>query len=156
MTAPTATAARAPRHVSLLNPVLMPLLRAGLPVGFNGLITIRGRTSGAPRTTGIAIIERAGRRWIWSPWGDVHWVLNLRAAGEADITVRRRTERVRALELDPAERVAFFRDVLVPVADAMPFGRQFIRLVDGVDLSDPARAAEGRVAFELLPVETPR
>jgi hypothetical protein len=28
----------------------------------------------------------------------------------------------------------------------------FIRAFDGVDLKDPVRAAEGRPAFELLPV----
>jgi deazaflavin-dependent oxidoreductase (nitroreductase family) len=116
----------------------------------NGLITIRGRTSGLPRTTPIAIIDVAGRRWVWSPWGDVHWVRNLRTAERATISVRGRTEEVRATELDPEARIAWFRDVLGPVADGMPFGRAFIRIVDGVDIGDPSGAAEGRVVFELL------
>jgi hypothetical protein len=33
----------------------------------------------------------------------------------------------------------------------MPFGVAFIRIVDGVDLGDPLRAAEGRAVFELHP-----
>ena len=110
-----------------------------MPLGFNGLITIRGRTSGLPRTTPVAIIEVSGRRWVWAPWGDVHWVRNLRAAGRATITVRRRTEDVRATELDPAQRVAFFRDILGPVARGIPFGVRFIRTLDGVDLDRPWR-----------------
>jgi deazaflavin-dependent oxidoreductase (nitroreductase family) len=145
-------AARAPRRVSLFNPVARFLLAARVPLGFNGLITIRGRTSGLPRTTPVAIIDVSGRRWIWAPWGEVHWVHNLRAAGGATITVRGRKEEVRATELDQPERVGFFRDVLGPVARGMPFGVRFIRIVDGVDLEDPLEAAEGRPVFELHPL----
>ena len=145
-------AARAPRHVVLLNPLVMRLLAAGVPMGFNGLITVRGRKSGLPRTTGVAIIEVKGRRWVWAPWGDVQWVRNLRAAGRATITLRRQKEDVTATELDPAERVGFFRDVLGPVARSMPFGVRFIRTVDGVDLEHPVEAAQGRPVFELRPL----
>jgi deazaflavin-dependent oxidoreductase (nitroreductase family) len=144
--------ARVPRSVPLFNPILKFLLGVGVPLGFNGLVTIRGRKSGVPRTTPLAIIEASGRRWVWSPWGEVQWVRNLRAAGRARITVRRRSEDVRATELDESQRVAFFRDVLGPVARGIPFGIQFIRIVDGVDLRDPVAAAEGRRVFELHPM----
>src|ERR687884_634492 len=146
------SAARVPTSVSLFNPIFKFLLAAGVPLGPNGLITIRGRKSGLPRTTPVAIIQVSGRRWVWAPWGEVHWVRNLRAAGRATITVRRRSQEVRATELDEAERVAFFRDVLGPLARGIPFGVQFIRIVDGVDLSDPVEAAEGRRVFELHPL----
>jgi deazaflavin-dependent oxidoreductase (nitroreductase family) len=145
-------AARAPRRVTLFTPIARLLLAARVPLGFNGLITVRGRTSGLPRSTPVAIIELSGRRWVWCPWGEVHWVRNLRAAGRATITVRGRKEEVQAEELDPSERVAFFLDVLGPVARGMPLGVQFIRIVDGVDLERPLEAAEGRPVFELRPV----
>ena len=148
----TRAAGGAPPFVTFFNPITRFLLRAGVPLGFNGLITIRGRTSGLLRTTPVAIIDVAGRRWVWCPWGDVHWVRNLRASGRATITVRGRKEEVRATELDPAERVAFFRDVLGPVARGMRGGVWFIRTVDGVDLDDPVEAAEGRPVFELHPL----
>jgi deazaflavin-dependent oxidoreductase (nitroreductase family) len=74
------------------------------PLGFNGLITVRGRNSGLPRTTPVAIIEVSGMRWAWCPWVDVHWVRNLRAAGRATISVRRRREELRAIQLDAAGR----------------------------------------------------
>src|ERR1043166_8829542 len=92
-------ATRAPRSVSLFNPILKFLLAAGVPLGPNGLITIRGRKSGLPRTTPVAIIAVSGRRWVWAPFGEVQWVRNLRAAGRATIAVRRRQEAVRATEL---------------------------------------------------------
>ena len=134
-----------------LQPVLVRLLRAGLPLGFNGLITIRGRTSGEPRTAGVAIIQRGGRRFVWAPFGEVNWVKNLRAAGQATITYRRADEHVRAVELDPAQRLAFFRDILAPLARSLPGGMTFIRVMDKTDLRNPEQAAEGRVVFELFP-----
>lgn len=152
MTAHTPTAARVPWHVSLFGPIAKVLLAARVPIGFNGLITIRGRTSGLPRTTPLAIIEVSGRRWVWCPWGEVHWVRNLRAAGRATINVRGRTEDVTATELDPSQRLVFFRDTLAPFARRYRFGQLFVRIVDGVDLEDPVEAAQGRVVFELHPV----
>src|ERR671931_2307196 len=97
---------------SAFNPIAGFLLSIGVPMGFNGLITIAGRKSGLPRTTPVAIIDVSGRRWVWAPWGDVQWVRNLRAAGHATITVRSRKEDVLATELNATQRVEFFRDVL--------------------------------------------
>ena len=143
---------RAPRITRLLNPFAKAMLKAGVPLATNVLVTMPGRVSGQPRTTPLAIIEVDGRRWLWSPWGDVQWVRNLRAAGRATITARRRSEEVTASELDPAERVVFFRDVLAPFARDLRFGMAFVRIVDGVDLERPVEEADGRPVFELHPV----
>ena len=145
------TTLRPLRGISVINAIAKPLLAAGVPLGANGLLTVTGRTSGIPRTTPLAVIEHGGRRWIWSPWGDVHWVRNLRAAGQATITVRKHEERVRAVELDREQRIAFFRDTLEPVARGMRGGVTFLRVVDGVDVTDHVAAAQGRAVFELLP-----
>jgi deazaflavin-dependent oxidoreductase (nitroreductase family) len=147
------TVARVPRQVALFSPILKVLLAARVPMGPNGLITIRGRKSGLPRTTPVAIIEVSGRRWIWAPWGEVHWVRNLRAAGRATLTRRGRKEEVIATELDQTERVGFFRDVLGPVAKSIPFGVTFIRIADQVDINHPLEVAQDRRVFELHPVE---
>ena len=147
-------AARVPRRVTLFSPILKFLLTHGVPLGPDGLITIRGRKSGLARTTPLAIIDFSGRRFVWAPWGEVQWVRNLRAAGRATITHHGRKEEVRATELDQAERIAFFRETLGPLAHSIPLGVQFIRFVDGVDINQPAAAAEGRRVFELHPLET--
>jgi len=150
MTARIEGAGRAPWWVTTFGPVAKSLLAAGVPLGFNGLITVPGRTTGVPRTTPVAIIvDGSGRRWVWAPWGDVQWVRNLRAAGSATITVRGRREEVTAIEQDRAQRLVFFRDILPPIARRIPLGVSFIRIVDGTDLSDPVAAADGRPVFEL-------
>jgi deazaflavin-dependent oxidoreductase (nitroreductase family) len=147
-----ATSGQVPTRVRLFSAVLKFLLVAGIPLGFNRLVTIRGRKSGLPRTTPLAVIVAGGRRWVWAPWGEVQWVRNLRAAGCATIAMRGWKEEVSATELDPTQRVGYFRDVLGPLARSIPFGVQFIRIVDGVDLNDPVVAAEGRRVFELHPM----
>jgi deazaflavin-dependent oxidoreductase (nitroreductase family) len=155
MSAQIETVAGVPRQVSLFSPVLGFLLRAGVPLGVNRLITIRGRTSGQPHTTPLAVIEVEGRRWVWAPWGEVHWVRNLRAAGRATINEHGREVEVAATELDYQQRIEFFRDVLGPLVRSMRFGEWFIRTVDGVDLNHPLEVAEGRRVFELRPVSDP-
>jgi deazaflavin-dependent oxidoreductase (nitroreductase family) len=145
--------ARVPLQVRIFSPILKALLAVRVPLGYNRLVTIRGRRTGLPRTAAIAVLEISGRRWVWAPWGEVNWVRNLRAAGRA--TIRRRDgqlEEVRATEFDADERVEFFRDVLAPFAKSLPLGVTFIKLVDGVDVSDPVRAADGRRVFELHPL----
>ncbi|HST04139.1 MAG TPA: nitroreductase family deazaflavin-dependent oxidoreductase [Chloroflexia bacterium] len=146
-----ASPAVVPKHVLFFGSILKYLLVHGVPLGPNRLVTIRGRKSGLPRTTPLAVIEVSGRRWVWAPWGEVQWVRNLRSAGRATIATRRasRAEEVRATELDPAQRVEFFRDILGPLARGIPFGVRFIRIVDGVNLNHPAEAAKGRCVFEL-------
>lgn len=139
-----------PWYIPTFNPIARAVLHAGAPLGPNALVTIIGRRSGVPRTTPLAIIDAGGRRWVWSPYGDVEWVRNLRAAGRAIITLRRRTEEVTAIELDHAARLDFFRDVLRPKAHQMALGVWFIRYVDGVDPDDPETAAADRPVFELV------
>ena len=125
------------------------LLAAGVPLGFNGLITIRGRTSGLPRTTPVAIIEVAGRRWVWAPWGDVHWVRNLRAAGARDDHRARPRGggHARPSWTRPSESRSSATS-WVRSRGACRSVVRFIRIVDGVDLDDPVEAAEGRPVFE--------
>lgn len=144
---------RPPRAMPVFNVVAKALLAAGTPLGPNGLITVRGRTSGLPRSTPVAIIEIKGRRWVWAPWGEVNWVRNLRAAGRATITVRRRSQQVLATELDGSQRVEFFRDIYGPLVRSIRFGVGLVRLMDGVDVNDPIAVAEDRRVFELHPAD---
>ena len=141
---------RVPRWVPFFNPVARLLLAAGVPMGPDVLITVRGRRSGRPRTTPVTICENAGRRWLISPFGEVNWVRNLRTAGRATITVGRRQENVTAVELGHDEAVEFIRDVLAPHARRTRLGSWFVRNVDRIDVDHPEEAAEGRPVFELL------
>jgi deazaflavin-dependent oxidoreductase (nitroreductase family) len=141
-----------PGWVPIASAIAKPLLALGVPMGPNRLVTIRGRTSGRPRTTPITVIDHAGRRGLISPFGDVQWVRNLRAARRATIRHGRHREEVSAVELDQADAADFIHDVLAPHARRIPLGGWIVRHLDRIDIDDPLNAAVGRPVFELFPV----
>ena len=145
---------RAPLFVRGSNPLTRRLLRAGLPMGPNTLLTVRGRTTGVPRSAPVAIVSVDGRRYVIGAYGDVHWVRNLRAAGEGTIRLDGRDVPMTARELEGPEAVAFFGVTLRGYIARFPwFGRAFARLLFGLVgrevLDDPQRAATTRPVFEL-------
>jgi deazaflavin-dependent oxidoreductase (nitroreductase family) len=145
-------APRVPFLVPIFNPIAQRLLRVGIPLGPNALLTVRGRKSGQLRTTPIALVEVNGRRWVQSPFGEVNWVRNLREAGEATITINRRSEPVEAVELSPTDTARFFKEVLRPYVGRIPMGRWLVWLLGGGEiLSNPDAAAARHPVFELRP-----
>ncbi len=143
---------RAPGFVLATNRMVTRLLSAGLPMGPNGVLTVRGRKSGTAHSTPVAVVDVAGRRWIQSPYGEVNWVRNLRAAGEGTITVGKRSERVSAVELTTEEKVRFFTDVLGPYIRGMRLGKLIGSMLGlGDVLDDPQKAALAHPVFELRP-----
>src|SRR3979411_3166449 len=87
---------RKPAAVRFFDPSARRLLGAGIPMGPTALIPTRGRKSGLPRTTPVALVELEGQRWIQSPFGEVNWVRNLRQSGEATLGSGSREESVTA------------------------------------------------------------
>lgn len=78
---------------------------AGLP---NLTLTVIGRKSGQPRSTPLLAVPR-GQDWLiaGSNFGGPKqpvWVVNLEATPECEITVKGRTEPMRARRLEDAER----------------------------------------------------
>jgi deazaflavin-dependent oxidoreductase (nitroreductase family) len=143
-------AAHVPGYVGLFNPIARRVLKTGALLGPNALITIRGRKSGEPRTTPVALVEIDGRKWVIGTFGETNWVRNLRAAGEATLSVGRRRENVRAAELAGEERISFFRDVLTPYVKRLRIGTLLLSVLGARDIvDDPAAAAEKRPVFEL-------
>ena len=141
---------RAPAFVRLFNPIARRILQVGPLMGPNALITIRGRKSGLPRTTPVALVEIDGRRWVIAPFGDVNWVRNLRAAGRATLSVGNRRDEVTATELTGETSAAFFRDVLGPYVRKLRVGPALLAILGARDiLKDPAAAAAKRPVFEL-------
>ena len=151
---------RAPALIRASSPLTSRLLRLGVPMGPNAVLTVRGRSSGQPRTAPVAIVAIDGRRWVIGAYGDVQWTRNLRAAGEADIAVHGRVEHVSARELSLGEATSWFSTTLPGYIARFPrIGRAFARILFGSIapeiLSDPAAAAATRPVFELTSADRP-
>jgi deazaflavin-dependent oxidoreductase (nitroreductase family) len=140
-----------PSWVRYFNVIARRLLALGIPMGPDVLLTVRGRKSGLARTTPVTLCEYGGRRGLISPFGETDWARNLRAAGQATIRFRRKTEEVTAVELAAPEAAAFIRDVLAPVARQTRIGGWIVRTIDKIDIDHPVEAAHGRPVFELHP-----
>ena len=76
------------------------------------LLTVKGRKSGIDRTTPVAL-ERHGDGWLLvAVYGACDWSRNLEVAGEAIITSRRATTRVKADRLEAGEAGPILRDAI--------------------------------------------
>jgi deazaflavin-dependent oxidoreductase (nitroreductase family) len=139
-----------PRFVRTLGPLGTRLLALGIPMGPDTLMRVRGRTSGLPRTVAVAVLEFDGRRWVIGAYGEVNWVRNLRASGEAEVRIGRRWQRFRAVPLSAEEAAAFYPDVLLPFIERQrPPLRAFVRWLLRDVLADLPGAARTRPVFEL-------
>jgi deazaflavin-dependent oxidoreductase (nitroreductase family) len=132
--------ARAPTRTRLLNPITTTLMRLGLrPDPRMALLTIRGRKTGLDRTIPIGVFERAGRKYVVGAFGEVNWVLNLRAVGVATISQGKHRGTYAAEQVQGEEAALVLRDCLqayLPTALAGPMLRQRI----GVSADAPLAA----------------
>jgi deazaflavin-dependent oxidoreductase (nitroreductase family) len=136
------------------NWILKKLLRAGVPMGPMILLTVRGRTTGLPRTTPVDLFERDGRRWLVATHGgsDSNWVRNLRAAGEGILTRGRRREAIAAAELTPEEAGPVLKEVLAPRLASPTRGfvlRHTLDVMPDASLDDFIGTARFHPVFEL-------
>jgi deazaflavin-dependent oxidoreductase (nitroreductase family) len=102
--------------IRLLNPVFSRYLGAGLPGGPNVLLTVRGRSSGRSRRAPVAMMQFGDRRFVQAAFGEVSWVRNLRASGQAVVTKGRHADLVDAVELAPETAGAIMHEALAPHA----------------------------------------
>jgi deazaflavin-dependent oxidoreductase (nitroreductase family) len=97
--------------------LLGPLVRRAVSNGRlapNVLLTVRGRSSGQPRTTPLALLELGGVRYLQGSFGITNWVRNLRAAGEASLSRGSWSETFDVVELPPETAGPMLRDALAP------------------------------------------
>lgn len=97
------------------------LVRLGLGPARTYLLTVAGRRSGAPRSTPVTLVVEGGRRWLVSPYGEVAWVRNLRAAGGATLARGGRTEEIVIRELNAEEAAPVLKLYVARVPITRPY-----------------------------------
>ncbi|HET8524436.1 MAG TPA: nitroreductase family deazaflavin-dependent oxidoreductase [Thermomicrobiales bacterium] len=123
------------RAFRFANRFMTTLLRAGLPISSNYLLTVPGRKSGLLRTTPVTIVEYDGERWLTSPFGEVDWVRNLRAAGEGTLHRGHRSEVLLAQEVSPAEAAPVLKWMLTEIRIPSAVRNQYLVPPDAPDAS---------------------
>src|SRR6202162_4668637 len=75
------------------------MLRRGLRIGSQYLLSVRGRKSGEVRSTPISIATIDGSRYMVAAFSQAAWVQNVRAAGAGTLGRGRNVEQGRLVEL---------------------------------------------------------
>jgi deazaflavin-dependent oxidoreductase (nitroreductase family) len=97
---------------NVFNPSVAFLMNAGISVLGSRILAVRGRTSGAWRTTPVNVLSYRGGRYLVSPRGITQWVRNLRASGEAELRLGGSRERIHVQELTDEEKPELLRQYL--------------------------------------------
>lgn len=88
------------------------LTRIGISVYGSRILAVQGRRSGEWRRTPVNLLILEGQRYLVAPRGHTQWVRNLRAAGEGQLLVGRRSEKFRATEITDDARPPILRAYL--------------------------------------------
>ena len=111
------------------------------------VLTVKGRKSGTPHSTPVNLLTMDGDRFLVAPRGHTQWVRKVRVAGEAELRVGRRVERVRLVEIPVDERIPVLRVYLER------WGWEVGRFVEGLSKqstdAELAVAAPGMPAFRV-------
>jgi deazaflavin-dependent oxidoreductase (nitroreductase family) len=96
----------------VFNRAVATLTRRGLSVAGSRVLEVRGRRSGQPRRTPVNLLTFEGGRYLVAPRGHTQWVRNLRASGEGQLLLGRRSEPFVAVELEDDAKAPLLRDYL--------------------------------------------
>ncbi|MBV8719345.1 MAG: nitroreductase family deazaflavin-dependent oxidoreductase [Chloroflexi bacterium] len=144
---------RAPARTKVLNPIASTLMRLGIrPDPRMALLTIRGRKTGRDRTVPVGVFDRDGHKYVVAAFGEVNWVLNLRAAGEATIIQGNHSAMYAAEQVHGEEAALVIRDCLaayLPSPLAGPMLRQRISVTADAPLDALAVEARRTPVFRL-------
>jgi len=91
------------RRVRFINRMMARMIHWNVAPPRTYLLTVPGRKSGKPYTLPVTLVEQDGKRWLVSPFGEVNWVKNARAAGEVSLFRSGHTETLKIQELGPEE-----------------------------------------------------
>jgi deazaflavin-dependent oxidoreductase (nitroreductase family) len=96
------------RLYQFMNPIMIFRVRR-LGLGGRGadllrILAVRGRISGSRFETPVRMTTLDDKRYVMTMTGDTQWARNLRAAGEGELIIGSRVERVRAPEITGAEK----------------------------------------------------
>jgi deazaflavin-dependent oxidoreductase (nitroreductase family) len=106
--------AQLPFYIPVFNHVIRTFLRIGVPLGYVGLLSVRGRKTGKTRRNPVGLFKLNGRQYLFSTFGDVNWVRNLRAATSATIRRGWHSRKVIPVELSVTETAEVLKGAIAP------------------------------------------
>ena len=96
----------------VFNRIVALLTHLGISVYGSRVLAVRGRSSGEWRTIPVNLLVFDHTRYLVAPRGVTQWVRNIRASGEGELRVGRRSEPIHVTELSDDEKPAVLRAYL--------------------------------------------
>ena len=103
-----------PFYIPLFNHMIRSFLRLGVPLGYVGLLIVKGRKTGKTHRNPVGLFDYKGKRYLFSTFGDVNWVRNVRAAGTATVRKKWTSKKVIPVELSPLETAKVLKEAIAP------------------------------------------
>ncbi|MFZ3598413.1 nitroreductase family deazaflavin-dependent oxidoreductase [Streptomyces sp. BH104] len=97
------------------------------------LLSVPGRTTGAWRSTPVAVLDHEGAEYLLAAYGDTEWSRNLRAHKSGRLTRGGRVEQFTAVEVDPSELPALMEAYLREFGKLPNVAKTFAALPDPAD-----------------------
>lgn len=148
------TAGPVPRYLAprwfdrnVANRFMRRLTRMGLPIRRSAELEVRGRTSGAWRSTVVNPLRIGAAEYLVAPRGATQWARNLRAAGGGRLRVGRRVDEFTAVEVADADKADILRRYLA--AWRTEVGRFFEGVGPDAPDADLAAIAPGYPVFRI-------
>jgi deazaflavin-dependent oxidoreductase (nitroreductase family) len=138
------------RPTNIFNSLAKWLTARGVSLMGSRVLAVRGRKSGEVRTTVVNLFTYEGDRYLLAPRGHTQWVRNLRAVGEGELRLGRRSERFTPVEIADADKTPLIRLYLRKWA--WETGAFFDGLKTDSPQADIEAAAPGFPVFRIVPV----
>ena len=95
---------------NVFNKIMQGFAQIGISLRGSRQLAVRGRKSGEWRTVPVNPLELHDERYLVAPRGHTDWVKNVRAGGETELRLGRRTETVRPVEVADADKPEILRE----------------------------------------------
>ena len=136
------------RTAEIFNTLTKWLTARGISLLGSRVLAVRGRKSGEVRTTVVNLFTYQGSRYLLAPRGHTQWVRNLRAVGEGELRLGRRSEHFTPVEIPDADKEPLIRIYLKKWA--WETGAFFDGLKADSPQTDIAAAAPGFPVFRIV------
>ena len=134
---------------NIFNRIVAGLTRMGISIAGSRVLEVPGRKSGEPRRTPVNLMTFEGQRYLVAPRGHTQWVRNLRAVGEGELRLGRRSERFTPVEIADSDKTPLIRLYLRKWA--WETGAFFDGLKADSPQADIEAAAPGFPVFRIVP-----
>ena len=107
--------------VRFANQIAILAMKIGIAPKFQYILSVRGRKSGRIYSTPVYVMEDNSRRLLVSPYGEVAWVINARAAGKITLEKNNVKSEYKIIELSATQSASILKKYLALAPITQPY-----------------------------------